>query len=848
MKTRASIAAGLIVSMALLFTLGARAQTPVTGPDKAAPGSQVRQGAWVDTVLFTAEGSPATAIARLQADEIDLYASDVLSPGLYRTVMEDPDLALTESIGNYTELTLNPYGPTFNDGRLNPLSNARIREALNWLIDREHIAQWIYGGLAFPKWLPIQPGSADDVRYQASVQALESAYAYDQAHAQQVITAEMQAMGASLVDGKWSYAGRPVTLIMLIRVEDERRQIGDYVAGQLESAGFAVDRQYKTRQEASAIWVDGDPADGLFHVYTGGWVSTRISRDGGADFSFFYTPHDYAIPLHQAYSPSTQFDTIALKLRDHDFADMEEREALFTQALALALNDAGSGSVRVWLVDETSFTARQADTVVTNDPVGGVSGSQMWPYVIRFESQEGGTVRAAQQALLVAPWNPVAGSAWPSDQMPIRATQDYGLLSDPVTGLARPQRAERAEVVALAGLPVTRTLDWVDLDSAPTIDVPADAWVDWDAAAQRFVTAGEKYPEGLTAVVKSTVYYPGDLFTTVTWHDGSPLDVADFVMNMILLFDRGKPQSAIYDPYDGAYAATWNAFMDHFLGLRITSTDPLIIETYDSEYQLDAELNVNAWWPNGLYGPAAWHNLALGVRAEAAGQLAFSEEKASSSGVAWMSWIGGDSLGILAEHLSQSAAESYVPYAPTLGLYVTPAEAAARWANVQAWHAARGHFWVGTGPFYLESADAAAGTVVLQHNPAFPDAAGRWDAFAAPSPQVTINYDSGAPGSSINVTGSGFPPGSTAVVLVNGETLGQQPVSASGTVSFTLSTEGAEEGAYHLVVRANPVAGARFTLDSAEPIRPQEGELPVLTVPPDLALHEVYLPTVLRAF
>ena len=79
------------------------------------------------------------------------------------------------------------------------------------------------------------------------------------------------------------------------------------------------------------------------------------------------------------------------------------------------------------------------------------------------------------------------------------------------------------------------------------------------------------------------------------------------------------------------------------------------------------------------------------------------------------------------------------------------------------------------------------------------------------------------------------------------ETLGQQPVSAGGTISFTLDTTDAEEGVYHLAVQVNPVAGARFALESTEPVRPQEGALPLVVVPPDLALHEVYLPLVLRA-
>lgn len=41
-------------------------------------------------------------------------------------------------------------------------------------------------------------------------------------------------MGASLVDGKWTFNGEPITLIGLIRIEDTRKEIGNYFANQLE--------------------------------------------------------------------------------------------------------------------------------------------------------------------------------------------------------------------------------------------------------------------------------------------------------------------------------------------------------------------------------------------------------------------------------------------------------------------------------------------------------------------------------------------------------------------------------------------------------------------------------------
>jgi peptide/nickel transport system substrate-binding protein len=393
-------------------------------------------------------------------------------------------------------------------------------------------------------------------------------------------------------------------------------------------------------------------------------------------------------------------------------------------------------------------------------------------------------------------------------------------------------------------LPVTKTLNWVDLSFTPTITVPADAWVDWDAVNQQFITAGDAYPAGLTAKVKSTVYYPADLFSTVAWHDGSPLDLADFVMGMILTFDRGKPDSAIYD---GEAEGVLAGFLSHFRGVQIESTDPLVITTYDDVFELDAELSVVDWWPNYAQGPGAWHNLAAAIRAEAAGQLAFSQSKADDLGVPRTDFVAGPSLGILEGWMDLSATEDYIPYEPTLGGYVDPAEAGSRWANLQAWHAARGHFWLGTGPFSLDSADPDADTLTLLHNPAFPDAAGRWDAFAAaPAPDLEINYTSGAPGSYLNVTGSGFPPDGTASIVANDHVVGQLPVDGSGQISFTLTTDEATAGTYHLRVTVNPSGGLAFVLDEDEPARPQVGSLPLVEVLGGLITHHVYLPLVLR--
>jgi len=708
----------------------------------AAPTASARKGGWVDQLVFTEQNEASAAIKQIQADDIDVYAYTVNDPEIFNTVKSDPNLSYTTSFGSYTELTFNPWEGEFKDGRLNPFGDAKVREAMNWLVDRDYLVQEIYGGLGKVKYTTLNSAFPDYVRYIDTVRALEVKYAYNPDKAKQVISDEMTAMGATLgTDGKWQYKGAPVSIIAIIRTEDERKEIGDYVSNQLETIGFTVDRQYKTRSEASPIWNQSDPAEGQYHFYTGGWITTAISRDDATNFGYFYTPVGGTSPLWQGYKNSPEYyngkDGCADKLWVNAFASMDERKTLFETCLNLAMQE----GQRVWLVDAISFAPQRADLSVAYDLAGGVAGSALYPFTIRFVGREGGVMRVAQPGILVEPWNPMAGTNWVYDAMPQQATIDLGAITDPYTGLYYPDRLETADVVVKEGLPVAKTLDWLTLSTAPSIEVPADAWVDWDAKNQVFIKASEKYTSTQTALSKVTVTYPADMFKTVTFHDGSPISVGDFIMTMIMNFDPGKPDSPNYDE---ALAPQVDAYMSHFKGLVIESTDPLVITTYDNQYYLDAEWMVayNTWFPTDWQlsgqGEASppWTTLALGNLADAstdpATELAWSTDKASANKVEWMSFVAGPSLDILKGWLDTATAENYIPFAPTMGQFVTAEEATLRWANLGQWFTNKGHFWVGLGPFYLEKAYPVEKTITLNHYDKYPDSASRWAIFGAP--------------------------------------------------------------------------------------------------------------------
>jgi len=569
----------------------------------AVPEPVTRTGAWVDQLVFTEQNEAQAAVKQLQANDADIYAYTVNDAALFETVTSDPDLAYTTAYGSYNEISANPV-PVFTDGRINPFGVAKFREAMNMLIDRSYMVQEIIGGLGVPKFSSLNSSFPDYARYVDVNREIEAKYAYNPDKAKEAIDAVMAEMGATLgADGKWQYNGAPVTLIGIIRTEDERKEYGDYVGQQLESVGFTVDYQYKTRSEASPIWNQSDPNEGLWNFYTGGWITTAISRDDATNFGYFYTNLGSGSPLWQNYKPSDDFMVVAEKLWINDFAGMEERGELFKTALTLSMED----SVRIWLVDAISFAPQRADMQVAYDLAGGVAGSQLMPYTIRFKDKIGGTMRVTQPGVLIEPWNPVSGSNWIYDTTPRRTTEDPGVVADPYTGLYWPNKIESATCTVKTGLPVAKTLDWITVDFADAIAVPETAWADWDAVNQVFIEAGKMTTPTLETNTKCTVTYPADLFEITKWHDGSQFSLADIIMNMIVTFDKGKADSANYDE---SLAPQVDAFLSHFRGVTIDSTDPLVITTYDDLYYLDAEWMPTTWWPQYGFGVAPWHSMA----------------------------------------------------------------------------------------------------------------------------------------------------------------------------------------------------------------------------------------------
>ena len=713
-------------------------------------------GAWIDELIITQESSEAASILKMQEGRVHIYGHDLTDTDLFDIVQADEDLDYKMVLGGSRDFLFNVKDDSGSgffpiSGEMNPFSVAELREAMNFMIDRDYIAEEVLAGMGTPLYTQFTPGGSEETRYETFLDGIKAQYAYSPATGQANITAVMEGLGAVCTGGPlgeegavWQFdygSGLEDVIIHQVIRQDlaPYPPLGDYFADVLEDdCGFTVDRIYATSPVAWGTYLL-DAGQELWHVYGGGWGMPAIFRTEVHSFAQFnthlvmagYPPWESLEPLMSDPEWEDMFDAI-VDLRETNYSTMGERETLVEFVVGEVMRFSNS----IWSTAITSFIPFRTEVDMSLDAAGGVS--MLFAQTIHFEDGVGdpvygGTLHMELPSILVNPMNPVAGSAMTYDIMTSRdVTGDFGVVPHPATGLYMPQRCESAEVVIQTGLPVSVDDDdpgyWCQLSFEASIPVPPTAWADWDAGNQTWITATERAVYDLDYELfckrKSTVVYPEDIFE-LPMHDGSTLSMGDFIMAMIMDIDRGKVDSPIFDE---AEQAGVESELVNFKGYVIESTDPLTISTYSDLYALDAEHCVSHLFPEyGIYEEfAPWHTVAIGMLAETDNALAFSKSKSDTLAVEWADYMKGPSLDVLADYLVDAEDELYIPYAPTMGDYVDAAEAEERYAYLSAWYADLGHFWVSCGPFYLVPVYPLYKQIQLKAFFAYPDESDKW--------------------------------------------------------------------------------------------------------------------------
>ncbi len=686
-------------------------------PIVSVAAQEVPVGGWAERIVFFEEGDETKVLNMIKSGEMDIWLYRLRTADARSKAIEDPDIAVLTTYGGANDILLNPV-PT--ETGFNPFTLREVREALNYIIDRYYIVNEIMKGYGVPRWTVFRAVSPDYTRVVEFMKVLEMKYRYDFEKGKEIIFKALKMAGATYKDGVWYYGGKPIELNFIIRIEDERKQIGDYIASQLEKLGFKVNRIYCDARTAFAKVYSGDPRSGEWHLYTEGWAYTAIGAYDDVDPEFFCVS-EWSSPVFLYYKPPKELVELAKRLSNANYTSMEERLEMIKKITELALKD----SVRIWLADTMDVFPYSAKIEAFVYDLYGGPFSLFTLRTLRLkETKTVDILRVGNRIMFISPWNPVGGLKWLYDTLVIRNVIDPGMWPHPHTGIY---------------IPVRETWEVVTAGPAGKLDVPPDAikpvvYLYNDTSiktgdtitrvAVKWVPVGE----GVKATSKVTFH-----FIFGKWHDGTEMTLADILYALAFSFELANSSSPIYDP--GSVGPGLRAFVTSFKGIRII--DENTVEVYIDYWHIDPSYIAAT---ADVWTTIPWTVYLLMKTAVEERQLAFSDVQKAQFNVEIIDLTKGPSLTVLKEYLDHFKSANYIPpelradaFPENYTKYaVTSDEAAARWAGLADFYAKYGHFYVSNGPYLIEKVDTEAKQVVLKRFDQYLFKADKWDFLLVP--------------------------------------------------------------------------------------------------------------------
>lgn len=670
-----ALALGIAAPFGGLLSRGAGS----TAAQEASPATAAAEsvGAAADTITFGAYNVDQAPL-NVQNGDVDLYIFGLKTAGA-KSLEGNDQVRLIDAPASTVSLLLNPAPAP--DGALNPFSIKEVRQAMQYLIDREFIASDIYQGRALPMFTNISPTDYDQLTIFPVVSAANIRNDTDLATKQ--ITDAMTAAGASKDGGTWSFGGKPIQIKIVTRVEDERRDIGDLVRSSLEQLGFQVAPQYQEFGPATLAVYASDPKTFQWHIYTEGWSRGAPVRYDDAGINQFAAPWLGNMPGWQEVGywqyQNDQLDEIGKKLYRGEFGSEDDRNALYQQMVQLALDE----SVRVWLVTALqSFPVRDDVENLTVDIVSGPRNL----FALRGADIPGRTdIKVGNLWVWTerTTWNPIGGfgDAYSSDIY--KNLVDPGIFNHPFTGLPQAFR-------------VDFTVDTAGPDK--TMAVPAEA-VTWDAKQ----VAWAPVASGATARSKVTFDYSKYLGTT--WQHGQPITMADVIYPIAQSYEMAYDDDKVQ--IETAIGITSRPLLETFKGYVFGD------ETVDVyvDYWHFVEGSIAAYaLPSGVATPweilAAMDDVVFDKRTGA-----YSDTAAARFSVPWISLVTESDARLVLRSVKEFGRKKTIP----AGVFdiggttiVSEDEAKARYDAAEEWFKNTNLLVISNGPYQLSKYDPPA--------------------------------------------------------------------------------------------------------------------------------------------
>ncbi len=650
------------------------------------------RGTFVESVKFIQYLDENTALEEVRNGNLDLYYYRISSDRIENTKSRE-GLQVFDSTGGSYSILVNPA----ESEKFNPFSIREIRFALNYLIDRKLIVNELMGGFGTTM---ISNYGTFDPDYPSIINQLESFhFRYNPVIAEEIISTELEKVGAKKINGKWMINDQLIELTFFIRSDDPvRKSIGEIFSSELERIGFTVNKDFGDLNKAFVLVYGSDPADLKWSLYTEGWGgrSAFVKYDSiglGQMYSpWFSTMPGFNDPSYWNYK-NDKLDSITQKIYIGNFSSAEERTSLIQEATQEAVGE----SVRIFLASKIDqYVVNEKVTGVVNDFGAGVP-SRFTP--INSKSDSDSLVIGVKQIYQGA-WNPVMGLSDSYSKHIWDILYDPAIFKHPYTGETFPIRA-----------------NWKVETAGPDgkLNLPNDAII-WDPVLGKW--------QNVSPQTQATSKVTFDLKFS-NWHNGQKMDMNDVLHSLYFTLEWGSEQTENDKTFDTEFTPRASQVVDTLIGVRPIGEDK--VEVYVDYWHFD-EAEIADWAV--LWNSMPWELFSAMEQAVIDGKVSFSRSGAVSKNVNWLSLIVPNDSQIIKQYLEQFKDSNFVP--KSLRSFENDANYFdSRYSASIAWITKYNHAVISNGPFYLESYSPESRTIMTRAfvDDTYPFTAGHWSEF-----------------------------------------------------------------------------------------------------------------------
>jgi peptide/nickel transport system substrate-binding protein len=667
------------------------------------------KGPFIDQARFIHRVDENLALEEVKSGFLDTHFSPILQEAA-NNAKNDPRLNVYDKTAGSLGFLVNP-APAGDPNVLNPFQFREVRYALNYLIDRDFVINEILKGYGSPL---VDPFGMYSPEYLNIIDTVESfGFRYNPSLATNMISGAMTAAGATNNNGKWEFNGSPVTVKILIRQDDVKKEsMGELLASELEKIGFTVQRDYGDLNKANTVVYASDPKNLQWQLYTEELAGTSVFvRYNPIVPAQMYAPWMTRLPGSQnpAYwnYQNATLDEVTQKIAFFNFTSEDQRNQLVNDAIKMGIQE----SVRIFVAQKTdSFVSSASVQGLVNDFGAGITSKYS---LLNARSGDGNSsLDIGVKQIHQGSWNTIAGL------QDLYSRSIYFMVADPDTF----RNPYTGEVISFRS-------PWANITTEGPLgklDVPADT-IKWNQTLQQWVQSNEG--STATSMVTFTPLYSN-------WHHGIPMDVSDMMYSDYFAYEWGTNAGPEDRTVDAEFTPVAAEGLKLSKGTRYVSPDR--IESYIDIWHYDEKEIADS---GVFFVNEPWEIAAAAERIVMEGRLAYSQSEAQAKGVGWYDPIVSEHANMIKSELQEMKNEQFIP--PALKDIITLEEAIRRYDASISWIENHGHAIISNGAFYLDNFNVAGGTITINafRDASYPFEAGHWSKYETPRLADIISVD-----------------------------------------------------------------------------------------------------------